>query len=61
MKDEIMALYLSQQRWGRVYLHLAAALRAGHWRWHLSGIEREMQWHYLIPSAIPVRRNAPAK
>jgi hypothetical protein len=38
-----MALYLSQERWGRVCLHLAAAMRAGHWRWHLAGIEREIE------------------
>jgi hypothetical protein len=38
-----MALYLSQERWGRVYLHFAAALRGGHWRWHLAGIGREIQ------------------
>jgi hypothetical protein len=37
-----MALYLIQERWGRVCLHFAAALRAGHWRWHLAGIEREI-------------------
>jgi hypothetical protein len=36
MKGETMALYLSQERWGRVCLHVVAALRAGHWRWHLS-------------------------
>jgi hypothetical protein len=38
-----MALYLSQERWGRVCLHVAAALRAGHWRWHLAGIGREFE------------------
>ena len=37
-----MKLCLSQMRMGRVCLHLVAALRAGHWRWHLAGIEREM-------------------
>lgn len=56
-----MALYLSQERWGRVWLHMAAALRAGHWRWHLAGIERELQWISLIPAASSVRRSAPAK
>ena len=38
-----MALYLSQERWGRVCLHLVAALRAGHWGWHLAGIGREIK------------------
>jgi hypothetical protein len=37
-----MALSLSQERWGRVCLHFVAALRAGHWRWHLAGIGREI-------------------
>ena len=44
MKGKTMALYLSQERWGRVCLHFVAALRAGHWSWHLAGIEREMAW-----------------
>ena len=39
-----MALYLSQERWGRVCLHFLAALRAGHWRWHFAGIGREIEW-----------------
>ena len=39
-----MALYLSQERWGRGCLHLVAALRAGHWGWHLAGIGREIEW-----------------
>jgi len=38
-----MALYLIQEPWGRMCLHLMAALRAGHWRWHLAGIGREME------------------
>jgi hypothetical protein len=38
-----MALYLSQESWGRVCLHIVAALRAGHWRWHLAGIGREIE------------------
>jgi hypothetical protein len=38
-----MTLYLSQERWGRVCLHFVAALRAGHWRWHLAGIGREIE------------------
>jgi hypothetical protein len=37
-----MAWHLVQTRWGRALLHLAAALRAGHWRWHLAGIIREL-------------------
>lgn len=36
-----MSFYLSQRGWGRACLHLAAAIRAGHWRWHLAGIRRE--------------------
>jgi hypothetical protein len=43
VKGETMSLYFSQQRWGRACLHLVAALRAGHWRWHIAGIAREMQ------------------
>jgi hypothetical protein len=39
-----MTLYLSQKRWGRSCLHLAAALRDRHWRWHLAGIEREIHF-----------------
>lgn len=39
-----MALYLSQEGWGRVCLHVASALRAGHWGWHLAGIGREIEW-----------------
>jgi hypothetical protein len=38
-----MALYLIQERWGRVCLLFAAALRAGHWGWHLAGIGREIK------------------
>ena len=38
-----MVLYLSQERWGRVCLHLVAALRASHWGWHLAGIGREIE------------------
>jgi hypothetical protein len=37
-----MAWHLVQTRWGRALLHLAAALRAGHWSWHLAGIMREL-------------------
>jgi hypothetical protein len=39
-----MSHYLSQRCWGRSCLHLAAALRAGHWRWHLGGIGREIDF-----------------
>jgi len=31
-----------QTRSGRALLHLAAALRAGHWSWHVAGIIREV-------------------
>jgi len=47
-----MALYLSQERWGRVCLHFVAALRAGHWRWHLAGIGREIEWIWPQPHLI---------
>ena len=47
-----MALYLSQERWGRVCLHLVAALRAGRWGWHLAGIGREIEFSW--PQAHPV-------
>ena len=43
MEGKIMALYLIQKRWGRVCLHFGAALRAGHWGWHLAGIGREIK------------------
>ena len=49
-----MALYLMQERWGRVCLHFGAALRAGHWSWHLAGIRRE------IRCAWPQKRRASA-
>ena len=39
-----MSLYLSQRCWGRSCLHLAAAMRAGHWRWHFTGIGREIHF-----------------
>jgi hypothetical protein len=39
-----MSFYLSQKRWGRSCLHLAAAMRTGHWRWHFAGIEREIHF-----------------
>jgi len=41
-----MAYYLTQRRWGRACLHLAVAVRGGHWRWHLGFIRREMP---LVP------------
>jgi len=37
-----MNSYISQKGWGRSCLHLVAAFRAGHWRWHLAGIRREI-------------------
>ena len=42
MKEKAMTRHLSQSCWGRSCLHLAAALRDGHWRWHLAGIRREI-------------------
>ena len=51
MEGKTMALYLSQERWGRVCLHFVAALRAGHWRWHLAGIGREIE--FIWPRARP--------
>ncbi|MEJ0090037.1 MAG: hypothetical protein WDM80_09875 [Limisphaerales bacterium] len=39
-----MKLYLCGKYWGRSCLHLAAALRGGHWRWHLAGIRREFHF-----------------
>jgi hypothetical protein len=35
-------LSLARYRSGRVYLHLAALIRDGHWQWHLAGIAREL-------------------
>jgi hypothetical protein len=43
MEGKPMKLYLSQQHWGRMCLHVAVALRAGHWGWHLAGIGREIK------------------
>jgi hypothetical protein len=37
-----MASHFIQTRSGRALLHLAAALRAGHWSWHFAGIIREL-------------------
>jgi hypothetical protein len=45
-----MSRYLSQRCWGRSYLHLAAAMRGGHWHWHLAGIRREM--HFTKPLTL---------
>jgi len=50
IEEEVMARYLIQEWWGRVCLHLVAALRAGHWRWHLAGIGREFECLRLQPS-----------
>jgi hypothetical protein len=38
-----MSSYLSEEHWGRVCLHFVAALRGGHWSWHLAGIRRELR------------------
>jgi hypothetical protein len=54
MEGRIMALYLSQKRLGRVCLHLVAALRAGHWRWHLAGIGREIECIWLQAHPVTV-------
>jgi hypothetical protein len=43
-----MSLYLSQRCWGRSCLPLAAAMRAGHWRWHFGGIRREIHFTRLL-------------
>jgi hypothetical protein len=43
-----MSLYLSQRRWGRSCLHLAAVMRTGHWRWHFAGIGREIHFTRLL-------------
>ena len=50
-----MTLYLSQKCWGRSCLHLAAAMRAGHWRSHLAGIRREI--HFTRPLARSTTAN----
>ena len=52
MENKIMTLYLSQKRWGRMCLHLMAALRAGHWGWHLAGIRREVKSIWLQPQMV---------
>jgi hypothetical protein len=61
MEGKTMALYLIRERWGRVWLHAMAALRSGHWRWHLAGIGREMRSTCLIADPIPARQTAPVK
>ena len=43
-----MSLYLSQRCWGRSCLHLAAAMRTGHWRWHFSGVRREIYFTKML-------------
>lgn len=47
-----MSLYLCQRRWGRSCLHLAAALRDGHWIWHLTGIRREIDFKKALPQFV---------
>jgi hypothetical protein len=56
MEGKNMALYLCQERWGRVCLHFVAALRDGHWRWHLAGIGRDIK--SVCPQARPVGATA---
>jgi hypothetical protein len=51
MEVKNMSRFLSQRCWGRSCLHLAAAMRAGHLRWHFAGIGREV--HFTKP---PVRQ-----
>ena len=36
---------LSQSRFDRILLHMAAAVRAGHLAFHLAGIARELARH----------------
>jgi len=43
-----MTYYLSQKCWGRSCLHVMAAMRAGHWRWHLAGIRREVRFPHRM-------------
>jgi hypothetical protein len=43
-------LFVSQAGCGRICLHLLAALRAGHWRWHLAGVGREMELMLGVPA-----------
>ena len=52
-----MALYLIQERWGRVCLHFAAALRAGHWGWHLAGSGREIEFIWSHPRRASATAN----
>ena len=47
VEGKTMALYLSREWWGRACLHFVAALRAGHWSWHLAGIGREIPGIWL--------------
>ena len=54
-----MTLYLSQRCWGRSCLHLAAALRTGHWTWHFAGIGREI--HFTRSLTRRARANGPAE
>lgn len=37
-----MSLYLSRFHLGRMLLHALCAVRRGHWKWHLAGIQREI-------------------
>jgi hypothetical protein len=55
-----MSFYLSQKCWGRSCLHLAAAMRAGHWQWHFAGIGREMRFTLMTLNG-PATRTADDK
>jgi hypothetical protein len=47
-----MTMYLCERCWGRSCLHLVAALRGGHWRWHLTGIRREIHFKKATPQFV---------
>ena len=51
------ALESSQERWGRVRLHLVAAVRAGHWGWHLAGIGREIECFQQLTHRVSATAN----
>ena len=55
-----MTLYLCERCWGRSCLHLAAALRGGHWRWHLTGIRREIHFKKPMPQFVALLPKAPS-
>jgi hypothetical protein len=37
-----LSIWLAGDRHGRMLLHLAAAILAGHWAFHIDGIMREI-------------------